>query len=63
MGALKKVDRSLIKDHSAPAVPGKEAAAAAAAPAAGRGSPAARPGPMNMQEEMAARLAKKKLQQ
>jgi hypothetical protein len=61
---LKKVDRSLIKDHSAPVVPGKEAAAAApasaASPAAGRGSGAARPGPMSMQEEMAARLAKRK---
>jgi len=66
LGKLKKVDKSLIKDASAPLVPGKEAAAAPASAAglvAGKGSPAARPGPMSMQEEMAAKMAKKKAQQ
>jgi hypothetical protein len=68
LGKLKKVDKSLIKDHSAPIVPGKEtgttAGASSASPAGGKGSPAAaRPGPMSMQEEMAAKLAKKKANQ
>jgi hypothetical protein len=67
LGKLKKVDRSLIKDHSAPLVPGKQAdgdaPASSSSPAAGKASPAARPGPMSMQEEMAAKLAKKKTQQ
>jgi hypothetical protein len=68
LGKLKKVDKSLIKDASAPRVPGKEAAAAPASPAGSatpgaKGSPAARPGPMSMQEEMAAKLARKKAQQ